>query len=381
VTAAALVTGATGFLGSHLALQLLTSFPDVVVVCLARGGADGTTPQDRVVRALRSAAQDAGLSDSVEEYAPRVIVIEDDLLAGAPAPDPRLEGLAVDAFWHCAAVVKFVETPSREVWHTNVTGLEHALTLAERLRVGVFNHVSTAYACGTMAGRIPEAVPGVPPRFNNVYEESKYRGEILLETFCGARGMHYRIIRPSIIIGHSQTFRTSSGAGFYQGLEALQGLYERTVARDPSYFQRQPLRACLDRNATLDLIPVDLVVSEMLELHRLGAASLDQVFHVTSESPVSLFDWLSRVAALIGIRIEFASDETSLSPLDRMFTKQLTAFAPYMTQRKVFDRSNVARYGADRRQLGQLLDVERLTLFAGRYLSERRSTAAAGRGV
>jgi nucleoside-diphosphate-sugar epimerase len=380
---AVLVTGATGFLGSHLALQWLKTFPNDSVVCLARGNRTASA-RERVVGALRNAERDAAARGTLAANADRLIVVEDDLLSRDPRQEPAdiagLESLQIDAFWHSAASVRFVETETNDVWNTNVVGLQNALALARRLGVRTFNQVSTAYSCGTMSGRILETIDRQPDAFNNIYEESKHHGEQLVRSYCDAHQMAYRIIRPSIIIGHSQTFRTSSTAGFYYCLDALKMLHDRTVVRDRSYFDRHPLRVRIDRNATLNLIPVDFVVSEMIDVHQRGSATLNQAFHLTSESPISLCDWLKRFTPMVGIkRIEFADDDTGLTALDRMFTKQVKAFLPYMTQRKVFDRSNAARHRIDGRQMDYLLDLERLTSFADVHLSQPASSTMVDR--
>jgi nucleoside-diphosphate-sugar epimerase len=307
-----------------------------------------------------------------------LVVVEDNLLSRDPDGEaPRLagvEGLQIEAFWHSAASVRFVETDTNEVWNTNVTGLKNALALADQLRIPIFNQVSTAYSCGTMSGRILETLEREPAGFNNIYEQSKHFGEQLVRSYCQSHRIEYRIIRPSIIIGHSQTFRASSTAGFYYCLDALKLLHDKTVARDRSYFDRNPLRLRIDRNATLNFIPIDFVVTEMIDLHRRGSDTLNEVFHLTSDSPVSMCDWLTKLAPTLGIkRIELAADDSELSALDRMFNKQVKVFLPYMTQRKMFDRSNIARHGIDGHQMDYLLDTERLRCFASHYLADPRT--------
>jgi nucleoside-diphosphate-sugar epimerase len=368
---AVLVTGATGFLGSHLALTWLEQFPDDTVACLARRDGAGTA-RERVLDSLRKAERDSASHDVVARNLERIVVVEDDLLSRAGESDPaveELEALGIDSFWHSAASAKCVENDAHEVWNTNVGGVENALALAHRLHIPIFNQISTAYSCGTMSGRIFETIDRDPDDFNNIYEKSKHHGEQLVRRYCDAEGLAWRIIRPSIIIGHSQTFRTSSAAGFYYCLDALRLLHDRVATRERSYFDRHALRVGIDRNATLNLIPVDFVSSEMVDIHRRGSATLNQAFHVTSESPVSLCDWLKKCGPMIGIqRIEFVDDESVMSALDRVFTRQVKAFLPCMKQRKVFDRSNAARHGIEGRQLDYLLDTERLASFAETYL-------------
>jgi hypothetical protein len=150
------------------------------------------------------------------------------------------------------------------------------------------------------------------------------------------------------------------------------------TAKDPTYFDRTPLRVLLNRNATLNLIPVDVVVAEMLELERHGESTVQQVFHVTSESPVSVNDVLRTIARLLNIRnVEIAGSITELQTIDKLFNKQVKAFWPYLMQRKVFDRANIARYGVDGHQMNYLLDMERVMNFASRYLG---TTQAAPQG-
>ena len=381
---AVVITGATGFLGSHLALQLLKEMREHTIICVARGKGPASA-RDRVVQALQKAEADCG-GRGVEDLCRRVAIIDSDLFGDDYHVDIAaleiLSGLFVSSFWHCAASIKFMDSQHSSVWNTNVTGLTNALQLAAALKTHVFNHVSTAYVSGTRCGRIPESTDFVPSAFNNVYEESKYHGELLVREECARVGIKYRIVRPSIIIGHSETYRTSSNAGFYQWVDALRQLCNKVTARDAQYFERVPLRVKLNRNATLNLIPVDIVVAEMLALEKHGESTVGQVFHLTSESPVSLNDVLRTVAHVLNISsVEIADGDAELGTIDRLFNKQVRVFAPYLTQRKVFDRTNVARYGVDTHQMNYLLDMERVRKFARSYLDSFAATGGADTGM
>jgi nucleoside-diphosphate-sugar epimerase len=367
---AAGLTGVTGFLGSHFALQFLRDFPNEVLLCFARGKG-GLDARRRVLDALRTAHDNSGFAGRADRYFDRVVVAEDNLLSGdGSAAMPAWDSIPfqITSFWHSAASVNFVESQRSVVWQTNVDGLRNALSLARRMNVSVFNHVSTAYVCGNAKGRILETDNRMPAGFNNIYEESKHYGEQMVREFCRNFGMSYRILRPSIIIGHSQTFNTSSSSGFYYCLDVLRQLHEKVSSRDPEYFQYQPFRVRMERNATLNLIPVDIVVSEMLDLHRAGYRTVDQTFHLTNECPASALDLLQMISHDLGImQIESAGSDGELRPLDRLFNRQLEVFTPYLTQNKLFDRSNVARHGIDRHQMSYLLDMQRLKKFIAGY--------------
>jgi hypothetical protein len=107
---AAIVTGATGFLGSHLVAGILSEDADVTVICLARPKL-GRTAWDRVVHAVRRAYRDWNGHDEPVGWAERVIVIEHDLSADRVRPDGVAEVAGrlfeIGEFWHCAAAVEF----------------------------------------------------------------------------------------------------------------------------------------------------------------------------------------------------------------------------------------------------------------------------------
>jgi nucleoside-diphosphate-sugar epimerase len=379
---ATVLTGATGFVGSHLAVQLLREHPEHYVVCIARPKGEVSAPR-RVLKALRTAHDHSEADWPLHDQVERVFVIEDESgfngSLSSLFAENGLPELTVDSFWHCAASIKFGGSQGAEIWRSNVDTLNGALAMATRAGARVFNHVSTAYVAGARSGRIPEAVGMAPDAFNNVYEESKHTGEQLVRSHCERHGMSFRILRPSIIIGHSRTFRTSSRTGFYQVMDALRALREKVQAYDPLYFDKNPLRVRCDRNATLDLIPIDLVVAELLEIDRRGGNTLNQVFHITSESPVSLCDLLQRIAPLLGIpRVELADEQAELGLVDKLLDKQVRMFTPYLTQRKVFERKNAALHGIDGHQMGYLVDVGRMEAFARQYLSDGTTNNGGG---
>jgi thioester reductase-like protein len=77
---AAIVTGATGFLGSHLAAGILSRDADVTVICVSRPK-EGRTARERVLEALARAHCDGNGHSDQAEWAERVVVIEEDLCA------------------------------------------------------------------------------------------------------------------------------------------------------------------------------------------------------------------------------------------------------------------------------------------------------------
>jgi thioester reductase-like protein len=186
-----IITGATGYIGSHLAASLLLKDPGKNLVCLARRSA-AQSAEERVHQALRRAWWDQGYDEAPEELLESVRVLEGDLCSSRAGFERDIDEWTGRpdrvAFWHCAASVSFRETADQAVWNTNVQGLQQTLNVAERLGADEFNHVSTAYVAGNRTGVILEALGEPEQGYTNIYEETKSFGERLVRGFARGAG-------------------------------------------------------------------------------------------------------------------------------------------------------------------------------------------------
>lgn len=196
-----LLTGVTGFLGSHLLLDLLRH-SDAHVVCLIRAEDDGAAGQ-RLIEALRRFAL-----PSSREVLRRVTPLAGDLR------EPRL-GLAqdqwetvaaqVDSIVNAAAAVDFLRGyPSLR--RTNVLG---PLTLAELACTGrskPIHHISSlAVFNGVESASLGEDDPTAPVATLPIgYDRSKWAAEAILRR-AGERGLTVSILRPGGIGTHPET--------------------------------------------------------------------------------------------------------------------------------------------------------------------------------
>ena len=197
-----LLTGGTGFIGSHIAARLLEDGHELTL--LARG-ASGTSAAERVLRIMHW----HGLG---EEARRRLRVIEGELCADllGLGPTDRAGLLAgTDEVVHCASATSFAERKRGLLERVNLSGLERLLDLAaQSRRLQAFHYISTAYAVGRCEGICREDWPDPAASFHNPYEETKCRGEWMVRERCSALGLRAVVYRPSIVYGHSRTGRS-----------------------------------------------------------------------------------------------------------------------------------------------------------------------------
>lgn len=196
-----LLTGATGFLGSHLLLDLLRH-SDAHVVCLIRAEDDGAARQ-RLIEALRRFAL-----PSSREVLRRVTPMAGDLReARLGLSDEQWESAAaqVDSIVNAAAAVDFLRGyPSLR--RTNVLG---PLTLAELACTGrskPIHHISSlAVFNGVQSDSLAEDDPTAPVATLPIgYDRSKWAAEAILRR-AADRGLTVTVLRPGGIGTHPES--------------------------------------------------------------------------------------------------------------------------------------------------------------------------------
>ena len=218
------LTGGTGFLGSHIAAELLKRCYRVTLMARPT---NGLTAGARVRRLL-------DWFDLPETARRGLRVVEGDItrpgLGVEPAAFREILG-ETDEIIHCASNTSFSERKRGEVEAVNADGLAHVLDFARESGAYSFHHVSTAFVAGKTSGPCPEG-PVTAREFTNVYEETKGRGETLVTEACGEAGLGLTIYRPSIVYGDSRTGRSLLFNAVYYPVRAavfLKELYEKDI--------------------------------------------------------------------------------------------------------------------------------------------------------
>jgi nucleoside-diphosphate-sugar epimerase len=175
-----LVTGATGFVGSHLVKRLIKDNNDV--------------------RALVRKGRDTSKFDS------RVEIVYGDITDPHSLDDATR---SIDIVYHSAAIVREAGVPDSLFYEVNVKGTENLLEASLRHGVKRFIHISTGGVHGDIKN--PPAsedsqIPPHPPLEKggwgdlDIYQKTKIEGEKVVLSFK-EKGLSVVIIRPTGVYG------------------------------------------------------------------------------------------------------------------------------------------------------------------------------------
>jgi dihydroflavonol-4-reductase len=180
----ALVTGATGFVGSHLARELVEH--GATVRCLARASSALDNVDGLDVEVVRG---------DLTRY--------DQVLAAVRG---------CDRVFHCAADYRLWVREPRAMFAANVDGTEHVLRAAASCGVERVVYTSTVGALGLEPDGRPadETTPVTAAAMIGPYKRSKYEAERVAEAWA-ARGLGVVIVNPSTPVGERDVKPTATG--------------------------------------------------------------------------------------------------------------------------------------------------------------------------
>ena len=181
------VTGATGFIGRFLVARLLEREGTIYV--LVRKGSVKKLDELRI---------------RWGEEEKRVVAVVGDLgkpkLGLSAADVAKLKG-KVQHFFHLAAIYDLAaDAESQE--RANIDGTRNAVELSDAIDAGTFHHVSSIAAAGLYDGVFREDMFDEAEELDHPYFRTKHESEGIVRKESKAP---FRIYRPGIVVGHSQT--------------------------------------------------------------------------------------------------------------------------------------------------------------------------------
>lgn len=342
-----LLTGATGFLGTYCARELIRRGSHIIALVRPAQGALGRSPEKRLERLWDF---DPELKAALGS---KVTCVAGDISLpglGLTAEDEALIASQVSAIVHTAAEVGIKKGLDR--LHTiNVKGTAHVLDLATRINqlhpLKRFVHVSTAYVAGASSGPTPEE-PVSPNSFNSLYEQTKHQAEKLV--LAKSEELNTIIIRPAQIVGDSSTGRVFAFNTLYYPLK----LYLRGTAR----------LIPASRSIKLNLVPVDYVARIAIESIDAHSPSGDVVHAVLphSELPTlgqfvdAVYEWceakrLGKLKRPVFLPLPFTGslgrqkNNADVSGSQKSLLSNLLALAPYFNDSHVFASDKALKLG------------------------------------
>jgi NAD(P)-dependent dehydrogenase (short-subunit alcohol dehydrogenase family) len=253
------VTGATGFIGRNLVEQLLKREGTIYV--LVREGSRGRleelrsrwgAPQDRIVPVVGDLSQEKlGCVEAIDE----------------------LRG-KIDQFFHLAAIYDMTaDAESQRV--ANVEGTREAVRLADALDAKRFHMVSSIAAAGLYEGMFTEDMFEEAEKVDNhPYFQTKHESERVVRE---ESNVPWRIYRPGIVVGHSETGEMDKIDGPYYFFKLLQ----RARNALPQWFPGIGVEG-----RTINIVPVDFVAKAMDHIAHIDGFD-GQAFHLTDPDPLT----------------------------------------------------------------------------------------------
>jgi len=262
------VTGGTGFIGQNL-INLLLKRRGKIYVLVRKGSVE------KLERLQARWGRAAG----------RIIPVHGDLtkpfLGVSPEQRSDLEG-KITHFFHLAAIYDLkADAASQEA--VNIKGTGYAIRLAETIKAGRFHHVSSIAAAGLYPGTFTEDMFDEAIGLENPYFRTKHDSEGLVRNKCK---IPWRIYRPGIVVGDSQTGEIDKIDGPYYFFKLIQKMRRALPAWMPTVGLE---------GGRLNIVPVDYVVRAMDHIAHQPRQD-GKCFHLTDPSPMRIGEVLNLFA-------------------------------------------------------------------------------------
>lgn len=259
------LTGGTGFIGRFLVEKLL-----------ARGGTVHLLVREQSAGKLDALRERWGVDES------RVKAVFGDLTRENLGIDAKtLKALTgkVDHFFHLAAVYDMGADEAAQQ-ATNIDGTRAAVNAADAMKAKHFHHVSSIAAAGLFKGTFREDMFEEAEKLDHPYLMTKHISEKVVREECK---VPFRIYRPGMVVGHSETGEMDKIDGPYYFFKMIQKI-RRTL---PQWVPTIGVEG-----GRLNVVPVDFVVDAMDHIAHLEGED-GKCFHLVDSDPYKVGEILN----------------------------------------------------------------------------------------
>ncbi len=324
-TTKVLITGATGFLGTHILKFLLGD--DYKVFLLIRGNQQKEVEEkkDELIK---------NISDKRIKIVSKknIMAIRGDVSKKNLGIEDKIFKKIireVEVIYHCSALTGF-RLPLKDAIKNNLEGTKNVLKFASACRnIKRVNYISTAFIVGTKKCIFKEDDNiEMGQEFNNTYERSKYEAELLVQKYK-KQGLKISIFRPSIIAGEYWSGRTTNFKMFYEPLHFFSlGIFDKVPANPKTLH---------------NLIPVDIAAKA---IYLLGTREKKEgVYHIVSSNNDTFRNFMKSASNFFGYRNpRFISQEKfNMSELTFIQKQILEPFLPYLNYEVIFENKKTQK--------------------------------------
>jgi thioester reductase-like protein len=308
------VTGATGFIGSRLVERLLDKRQGKIYVLVR----ESSKPRLNDLIERWSIAVGASAAARIE---PVVGDLRKPLLGLEKEQVTELRG-KVNHFFHLAAVYDMT-APAERNTAVNVGGTTHVVELARAIDVKHLHHVSSIAVAGTYRGVFGEDMFDEGQKLPSPYHRTKYESERIVRE---QPNVPWRVYRPGIVVGDSQTGEMEKVDGPYYFFKAIQRMRHLL----PEWVPLVGLNL-----GYTNVVPVDWV-ADALE-HIAHEPDLDgRAFHLTDPRPQRVDELINQLAeAAHAPRFALSIDKRLIDPLPKWPLALIGALPPWRQMRNL----------------------------------------------
>ncbi|MCC3721475.1 AMP-binding protein [Rouxiella badensis] len=295
---AALLTGATGFIGIYLLKELLAQ-EGLQVHCLIRS----TVDKSAYLR-LWDQYRWYFPNDKIEDVQHRVFVHDGDIRKNRFGFDEQsYTSLCsrIDTVFHSAADVRLL-APLEDLRLTNVQGTRHVIDFCRRGKSKNLHFVSTLSVAGVNPGQavsvFKEDDLHCNQRFLTPYEQSKYEAEVVIRQFISSGGRAYIYRTGSVSADASGTFQVNIDSN-----RVMQSICTYVLSG-----------VIPSRDEDLLLCPVDKLVCSLVSI-AMYTKQPSGTFHLTP-SQRFMHDELQSVLKNLGFNVRLDTEEAYLKALE-----------------------------------------------------------------
>ena len=337
------VTGATGFIGRFLVGRLLKR-DDARVFALVRCGSEYK------LDALRS---------RLGVDADRLVAIHGDInekLLGVSKRDQDDLNGQIDHFFHLAAIYDLTADENTQRY-TNIEGTRQTLKLAEKIQAARFHHVSSIAAAGLYDGTFTEDMFEEATGLDDAYLLTKHESEALVRQ---ESKIPWRIYRPAMVVGHSETGAMDKVDGPYYLFKFIQKLKDML----PNWV---PLIGV--EGGHFNVVPVDFVADALDHIAHQPDHD-GQCFHLTADRSYSLGEIMDIVAgAAQAPRMALKLENRLFDVVPGFIRKGVNALTPNLLVNAALDNLDIPP------------SAMKFLTFPTEYDNSRAKAALAGTGI